>query len=127
LSWNDILSRKQFLSRPIAGMLDVMTETAPDEPFTLAFLGYAPEAGRQAAHAYEDAVLSLLPDHGARVVYRGCRAGGEDEVLPLEVHLLWFPGRAALVAYLADERRAALRAEYGDVFARTEVVTVEER
>jgi hypothetical protein len=104
---------------------DAVTET--DEPFTLAFLGYAPEAGRRAAHAYEDAVLSLLPDHGARVVYRGTRAQGEDEALPLEVHLLWFPGQGALAAYLADDRRAALRAEFGDVFARTDVVTVEER
>ena len=104
-----------------------MTDAETETPFTLAFLGYGPEAGRRAAHAYEDAVLSLLPRHGARVVYRGCRAAGEDEALPLEVHLLWFPGRAALAAYLADDRRAAARAEFGDVFARTEVVTVEER
>ena len=104
-----------------------MTDTDTETPFTLAFLGYGPDTGRRAAQAYEDAVLALLPDHGARVVYRGCRAEGEDEVLPLEVHLLWFPGRAALAAYLADDRRAALRAEFGDVFARTELVTVEER
>ena len=108
-------------------MTEAVTQTETDEPFTLAFLGYVPEAGRQTAHAYEDAVLPLLADHGARVVYRGCRAAGEDEALPLEVHLLWFPGRAALAAYLADDRRAALRAEYGDVFERTELVTVEER
>jgi hypothetical protein len=104
-----------------------VTDAETETPFTLAFLGYGPDAGRQAAHAYEDAVLSLLPDHGARVVYRGCRAAGEDEALPLEVHLLWFPGRAALAAYLADDRRAAARAEFGEVFARTDVVTVEER
>ena len=103
------------------------TETEIDEPFTLAFLGYARDAGRRAAHAYEDAVLALLPDHGARVVYRGTRVEEEDDALPLEVHLLWFPGRGALAAYLADDRRAALRAEFGDVFARTEVVNVEER
>jgi len=103
------------------------TETETDEPFTLAFLGYAPDAGRAAAHAYEDAVLPLLSDHGARVVYRGTRAAGEDETLPVEVHVLSFPGRAALNAYLADPRRVALRAEHGDVFSRTELVAVEER
>jgi hypothetical protein len=98
-----------------------------DEPFTVGFLGYAPEAGSETAHAYEDAVLPLLEDHGARIVYRGCRAAGEDEGLPLEVQILSFPGPAALAAFLADERRAALRAEYGEVFARTEVVRIEER
>jgi hypothetical protein len=105
----------------------IVTDAETETPFTLAFLGYGPDTGRRAAHAYEDAVLALLAEHGARVVYRGCRAEGEDESLPLEVHLLWFPGRGALAAYLADDRRAALRAEFGDVFARTELVTVEER
>jgi hypothetical protein len=121
------LSRKEFLSRGQRGQAQTVTETETEAPFTLAFLGYGPDAGRGAAHAYEDAVLLLLADHGARVVYRGCRAQGEDETLPLEVHLLWFPGQAALAAYLADDRRAALRAEFGDVWARTEVVVVEER
>ncbi len=104
------------------------TETQTDEPFTLAFLGYAPDAGR--------AGRPCLRGRGATPAGRPRRPGrvprhagpqGEDEALPLEVHLLWFPGRAALGAYLADDRRAALRAEYGDVFSRTELVAVEER
>jgi len=32
------------------------------------------------------------------------------------VHLLWFPHRFALDAYLADARRASLVEEFGDVF-----------
>jgi hypothetical protein len=93
-------------------------------PLTFAFIGYAEDPAR--AHAYEDAVLPLLADHGARVEYRARRAAGQDAALPVEVHLLWFPDRDALAAYLADPRRAALRAEHGEVFTRTELVEVEE-
>lgn len=92
-------------------------------PVTLAFVGYADDPDR--AHAYEDAVLPLLAGHGARVVYRGRRTSGQDPALPVEVHVLWFPGRDALDAFLADPRRAGLRAEHGEVFTRTEVVEVE--
>ena len=86
-------------------------------PLTLAFVGYADDPDR--AHAYEDAVLPLLADHGGR------RTVGKDAALPVEVHVLSFPDRQALDAYLADPRRAALRAERGEVFTRTEVVEVD--
>ena len=90
--------------------------TDPAEPFTLVFVGYAgPESAARAA-AYEDAVLPLLADHGARVAYRGRRVEGEDDALPLEVHLLSFPNRAAFDASIADDRRAVLLREFGDVF-----------
>jgi uncharacterized protein (DUF1330 family) len=92
-------------------------------PLTLAFVGYADDPDR--AHAYEDAVLPLLADHGGRVEFRGRRIAGQDAALPVEVHVLSFPDRHALDAYLADARRAALRAEYGEVFTRTEVVEVD--
>ena len=91
--------------------------TDPDQPFTLAFVGYAQPESAARAVAYEDAVLPLLADHGARVTYRGRRVEGEADALPLEVHLLWFPNRAAFDAYMADDRRAALLREFGDVFA----------
>jgi uncharacterized protein (DUF1330 family) len=87
-----------------------------DEPFTLAFVGYADAGKADQASAYEDEVLPLLEDHGARVVYRGRRTQPGDDTLPLEVHLLRFPHRAALDAYLADPRRQALLDRYGDVF-----------
>jgi hypothetical protein len=89
---------------------------ATDESFTLAFLGYADTDRADRASAFEDEVLALLADHGARVVHRGRRAAHEDAALPLEVHLLWFPHRAALDAYLADPRRQSLLTEYGEVF-----------
>ena len=87
-----------------------------DESFTLAFVGYADADRADRASAFEDEVLALLADHGARVVYRGRRAAHEDAALPLEVHLLWFPHRAALDAYLADPRRQSLLTEHGEVF-----------
>jgi uncharacterized protein (DUF1330 family) len=99
--------------------------TDPGQPFTLAFVGHAgPETAARAA-AYEDAVLALLGDHGARVLYRGRRAHGEDASLPFEVHLLWFPDQAAFDAYIADERRAALLVEFPDVFTSKQAVVMD--
>jgi uncharacterized protein (DUF1330 family) len=88
-------------------------------------VGYADADQADRASAFEDEVLSLLADHGARVVHRGRRAAHEDPALPLEVHLLWFPHRAALDAYLADPRRQALLAEYGEVFTTKQAFEVD--
>jgi hypothetical protein len=95
-----------------------------DEPFTVAFVGYADQHAH-AAGQFEDAVLPLLADHGARVVFRGRRADDQDTALPFEVHLLWFPSRAAYDAYLQDERRHALLTQFGEVFDRKEAVVVD--
>ena len=70
-------------------------------------------------------MLPLLADHGARVVYRGRRIAGQDAALPFEVHLLWFPNRPAFDAYLADDRRVALLARFGEVFTAKQVVELE--
>jgi uncharacterized protein (DUF1330 family) len=93
---------------------------------TIAFVGHATEAQADAATAYEDAVLPLLGDHGAELLYRGRRAVGQDPSLPLEVHLIRFPSRAAYRAYLADDRRQALLVRHGDVFSATAVVELDE-
>jgi uncharacterized protein (DUF1330 family) len=91
-------------------------------PFVLGFVGYTdPDKVDQAA-AYEDEVLPLLVDHGARVLYRGRRAPGEDPALPAEIQLVWVPSRAALDAYLADPRRQAAIDRFGSVFTETQVV-----
>jgi hypothetical protein len=97
----------------------------PEQPFTLAFVGYTTAALADAAAAYEDEVLPLLTDHGARVLYRGRRAAGQDVELPFELHLLWFPNRSALAAYLDDDRRAALSEQFGEVFTVRQVVELE--
>jgi hypothetical protein len=96
-----------------------------DGAFTLAFVGWTAPDLAEAAGAYEDAVLPLLADHGARVEYRGRRALGQDPSLPVEVHLLWFPSRTAYDAFLADPRRAALLEEHGDVFEQKLVVELD--
>ena len=97
-----------------------------DRPFTLGFVGTAEAGMADAVRAYEDEVLALLPDHGARVLYRGHRAEGQDPSLPVEVHLLWFPSRTAFDAYLADERRQAALDRHGDVFTDKVVVELDE-
>ena len=97
----------------------------PSLPFTIAFVGHTTAALAEQAGAYEDAVLPLLAGHGASVVYRGRRVAGQEADLPFEVHLLWFPNRAAFDAYLADERRAELLARYGEVFTQKQVVELE--
>ena len=101
-----------------------MTAT-PDAAFTLAFVGYADPAVSERAVAYEDRVLPLLADHGARLMYRGRRADRDDASLPLEVHLTWFPHRRAFEAYMADDRRRALMDEYGEVFTSKQVAELE--
>lgn len=95
---------------------------AADGPFTLAFVGYADEAAGSRASAFEDAVLPLLADHGAEVLYRGTRVEGQDPALPHEVHLLWFPHRRSFRAYLADERRLTAIEQHGEVFTAKHTV-----
>jgi uncharacterized protein (DUF1330 family) len=87
----------------------------PPQPLTLAFLGYASAATADRSVAYEDEVLRLLESHGARLLFRGRRVSDQDESLPLEIQLLWFPHPEALNAYLADEQRQMLLTEYGNV------------
>ena len=96
-----------------------------EPPFTLAFVGYTTDALAGQAAAFEDAVLPLLADHGARVLYRGRRVNGQDAGLPFEIHLLWFPNRSAFAAYLADERRVALLTQFGEVFTVKQVVELD--
>jgi uncharacterized protein (DUF1330 family) len=95
------------------------------DPVTLAFVGHTTPALSDRAAAYEDEVLPLLARHGARIVYRGRRKNGQDATLPFEVHVLWFPNRAAFDAYLADERRAELLRRFGEVFTSKQVVELE--
>jgi hypothetical protein len=99
--------------------------TDPAAPFTLVFVGYSEPETAARAVAFEDAVLPLLADHGARVTYRGRRVDAQAAELPLEVHLLSFPNRAAFDAYMADERRAALLEQFGDVFTVKHAVEME--
>jgi uncharacterized protein (DUF1330 family) len=94
-------------------------------PVTIAFIGHAAPERVDAASAYEDAVLPLLADHGAELLYRGRRADLQDPALPAEVHLIRFPHRRAYDAFLADGRRQALLDEHGEVFTSKVVVELD--
>jgi len=52
---------------------------------------------------YEDAVLPLLPDHGAVLEQRVRAADGS-----VETHLIRFPDKSAFDAFIADPRRLAM-------------------
>ena len=90
---------------------------------TLCVLLWANEGDEAALVEYEDLVLALLPDHGARVVQR-VRSDGADGA-PFEVHVLEFPSDAALEAYMADERRVAHAELRERGIARTQVLRVD--
>lgn len=72
---------------------------------------------------YEDRVLELMPNHGARVLQR-TRTDGADGA-PLEIQILEFPSQTALDAYLVDERRTALSRERDAAIDHTEIFPVE--
>ena len=72
--------------------------------------------------SYEVRVVALLPDHGGRLLQLFRPVGGRDD--PSEVQLLQFPGEDALDAFMADERRTALRDERDAAVGRTEVLRV---
>ena len=73
--------------------------------------------------AYENQVLELLEDHGARLLQRARTDGADGR--PLEIQVLEFASQAALDDYMGDERRTALAAEREAASARTEVLGVE--
>jgi uncharacterized protein (DUF1330 family) len=75
------------------------------------------EVGRR----YEDKVLELLKRHGGRLERRLRSTDGLTEV-----HLLWFPSRAAYDAFLADPRRAEYRAEFGASVPTGRMIEVDE-
>lgn len=94
---------------------------------TIAFVGHAAPDRADAASRYEDAVLPLLADHGAELLYRGRRAEGQEPELPLEVHLIHFPSRASYDGFLVDGRRLALMEQHGEVFTSKVVVELDAR
>jgi len=90
---------------------------------TLCVLLWSHDDEEESLAAYEDAVLALLPDHGASLRSRVRRSeAGEG---PLEVQVIELPDETALEAYLADPRRTALAAQRDRSVARTELFRVE--
>ena len=93
-----------------------------------------PNAGQEdALVAYEDSVLALLPEHGARVVAR-VRAGDDDgtnagdaasaDGHPFETQIIEFAEDSGLDAYMRDPRRTAASDVRDRAIARTEIQRV---
>lgn len=72
--------------------------------------------------AYEDKVLSFVPDHGGELLSRVTGDGSDGH--PLEVHVYRFPDQKAVDSYIADPRRLELAAERDRVIARTDLFPV---
>ncbi|MFE6733347.1 hypothetical protein [Microbacterium sp. NPDC057650] len=94
----------------------------PEQEVLLCCLLWAVEGRSAELTAYEDAVLSLVPEHGGEVVQRAASAGTAPH--PDEVQLYRFPSQAALDSYLADPRRTVLTARRDAAIARTELFPV---
>ena len=90
---------------------------------TLCVLLWTRPGADDALTAYEDRVLSLVPEHGGRVLQRARSSGADGQ--PLEIQFLEFPSTEALGHYMADERRTVLPGERDRAIARTDVIEVE--
>src|SRR5580658_2515363 len=91
---------------------------------TLCVLLWAHEGREAAVGDYEDRVLTLLADHGGRVIQRARTTGGDGDGEPAEVQILRFPSQGALEGFMGDSRRTALAAERDAAIARTQVLPV---
>jgi uncharacterized protein (DUF1330 family) len=89
---------------------------------TLCVLLWAQPGADDALVAYEDRVLTLVPEHGGRVLQRVRSSGADGQ--PLEIQLIDFPSAQALAAYMTDERRTALAADRDSAIARIQVIDV---
>jgi uncharacterized protein (DUF1330 family) len=90
-------------------------------PITLCVLLSANPGRESALAAYEDRVLALLADHGARVLNRVRALEGSIT----EIQILEFPSEQALAGLQADPRRLALSDERDAAIASTHVIRVE--
>jgi hypothetical protein len=92
------------------------------EAIRLCCLLWAAEGEVDGLHAYEDAVLALVPVHGGVVLSRELGDGADGT--PHEVQVFTFRDGAALDGYLADPARIERAAERDRVVARTELFPV---
>ncbi|EME18439.1 hypothetical protein [Rhodococcus triatomae] len=89
---------------------------------SLCCLLWARPGQEEGLRTYENRVLTLITEHGGRVVQRARTDGSGDQ--PVEIQLFTFDSQAALDGYMNDERRLALADERDRVVARTELMHV---
>ena len=90
---------------------------------TLCVLLWARPGAESGLIAYEDRVLSFVPEYSGRVLQRARGNGAVGQ--PLEIQLLQFPAAPALEAFMADSRRQVLASERDKVIAKTEIIEVQ--
>jgi uncharacterized protein (DUF1330 family) len=78
----------------------------PATPVTLCVTLTAKPGNAGSLVEYEDRVLALLPEHGARLVQRVRALDATSD--PLEIQVVEFPSEEALEHYLQDPARVAL-------------------
>jgi hypothetical protein len=88
---------------------------------TFVVVARIPPEGVERFQRYEDAVLPLLREHGARLERRLRSTAGDAEV-----HVLSFAAPESLAAYLDDPRRAAHRDLLEGSGAELELIEVED-
>ena len=88
---------------------------------TFVVVARIPPAGVEQFQRYEDAVLPLLTEHGARFERRLRSAAGD-----VEVHVLSFAAPESMAAYLDDPRRAAHRDLLAGSGAELELIEVDD-
>jgi len=107
----------------VLAILKAVSASGQGPSIRLCVLLWARPGADTALVDYEDRVLELIADHGARVLQRARTDGASGA--PLEIQILEYPSQAALDDYMADERRVALAGERDAAIARTEVLAVE--
>jgi uncharacterized protein (DUF1330 family) len=90
---------------------------------TLCILLWARPGAEDGLIAYEDRVLSIVPEHGGRVHQRARGSGTAGQ--PLEIQILEFPSAQALDAYMTDDRRRSLADQRDKAISKTEVIEVQ--
>jgi hypothetical protein len=88
---------------------------------TFVVVARIPPGGVERFQRYEDAVLPLLREHGARLERRLRSTAGD-----VEVHVLSFAAAESMAAYLDDPRRAAHRDLLEGSGAELELIEVED-
>ena len=67
-------------------------------------------------------IAQMAAEHGGRVLQRATGSGTGGQ--PLEIQFLEFPSASTLDAFMPDDRRQALAAEWDRVTAKNEVIEV---
>lgn len=87
---------------------------------------YQREADNKAFRAFEKEAITIIRDHGGKLITALVPEKKDDQETPDEIHLIQFPDEPAFLAYQADPRTIALSSRRAKVIAKTVVYTSRE-